>query len=320
MAVVVGIDEAGYGPLLGPLVVTGVAFQVPDEAAAECLWQRLQNSITKRIAKRDVRLPIVDSKKLFRRGDGLKALERSALVMLSAADHRPRRTVELMDQLAPHALGDLNDYPWYQDFDRGLPVANDAADIAVRANAVRRDMADGGVRLWGVFGEPLLEGHFNRRVGATRNKAVVSLGLVLRVVDRVVRAADGEPVRALIDRQGGRIRYRNSLMTAFGGCELHIDAESAERSAYRLLGGKGLLTIEFVTSGEEHHLPVALASIFSKYIRELFMMALNRFWCERVEGLNPTAGYYQDGQRFLGQIEAAVEREGVSRTLLVRSR
>ncbi len=199
-------------------------------------------------------------------------------------------------------------------------MANDAADIAVRANAVRRDMADRSVGLWGVFGEPLLEGHFNRRVGATRNKAVVSLGLVLRVVDRVVRAAAGEPVRALIDRQGGRIRYRNSLMTAFAGCELHIDAESAEGSAYRLLGGKGPLTIDFVTSGEEHHLPIALASIFSKYIRELFMMALNRFWCERVEGLNPTAGYYQDAQRFLAQIEPAIEREGVSRTLLVRGR
>ena len=27
---IVGVDEAGYGPLLGPLLVAGSAFRVPD--------------------------------------------------------------------------------------------------------------------------------------------------------------------------------------------------------------------------------------------------------------------------------------------------
>ena len=31
MGLVIGMDEAGYGPNLGPLVVTGVAFEVPDD-------------------------------------------------------------------------------------------------------------------------------------------------------------------------------------------------------------------------------------------------------------------------------------------------
>ena len=38
----VGIDEAGYGPNLGPFVMTLVACQTPDDG---CLWDKLKSKI-----------------------------------------------------------------------------------------------------------------------------------------------------------------------------------------------------------------------------------------------------------------------------------
>ena len=41
----------------------------------------------------------------------------------------------------------------------------------------------------------------------------------------------------------------------------------------------------------------------SKYLRELAMRAFNDFWCTRVPGLAPTAGYPRDARRFKTAIE-----------------
>ena len=40
----------------------------------------------------------------------------------------------------------------------------------------------------------------------------------------------------------------------------------------------------------------------SKYLRELAMKAFNAFWCDRVPGLPPTAGYPTDAKRFYHDI------------------
>ena len=47
---------------------------------------------------------------------------------------------------------------------------------------------------------------------------------------------------------------------------------------------------------------------------------VNKFWCARVPNLRPTAGYYQDGRRFLEDISGAIDTAAVDRAILVRSR
>ena len=78
--------------------------------------------------------------------------------------------------------------------------------METRANAVLRDCRAEGVAFAGVFVEPLTAGHFNRLVGSTRNKSVVSWGTTLRVVDRIMKSAPNERVRLCVDRLGGRTR------------------------------------------------------------------------------------------------------------------
>ena len=45
---IVGIDEAGYGPNLGPFVMTSVALRVPDEHTDADLWHLLRDEPDRR--------------------------------------------------------------------------------------------------------------------------------------------------------------------------------------------------------------------------------------------------------------------------------
>jgi len=240
--------------------------------------------------------------------------------MLAAGGHRPTGWRELLDILAPQARRELDQYPWYAGADVPLPLSKDVGDIATRANAVRVDSVARGVELIEVHGEVLPAGHFNRLVGRTRNKAVVMLALALRVVDRMFRIAPDRRVRVCVDRLGGRSHYRESLTTAFPEFELQVLEESASRSSYRLVCESRICDVEFVTGGETRHFPIALGSVFSKYVRELCMHVFNRYWTVQQSDLRPTAGYFVDAQRWLRAASRTLDRLNVDRTTLVRSR
>ena len=63
MAILVGIDEAGFGPILGPLVVSSSTFSLPRQLLASDLWQVLRRSVGNRRKRLAGRLLIADSKK-----------------------------------------------------------------------------------------------------------------------------------------------------------------------------------------------------------------------------------------------------------------
>src|SRR5437762_3576896 len=85
MAWLVGIDEAGYGPNLGPLVMTAVALRLPD-AAIECdAWQLLAAGVRRHGERDDGRLVVADSKLVYSTSRGLAHLERTVLGALRCA-------------------------------------------------------------------------------------------------------------------------------------------------------------------------------------------------------------------------------------------
>jgi hypothetical protein len=72
--------------------------------------------------------------------------------------------------------------------------------------------------------------------------------------------------------------------------------------------------------GGESFLPTALASMTSKYLRELAMRSFNDFWCGRVPDLSPTAGYPGDARRFMDAIAGARQELGIADAVLWRER
>jgi len=323
MAILAGIDEAGLGPTLGPLVVCGVAFCVPDDRLHECLWKTLRGTCTRRLRGGGRRLIIADSKQVYHSGadpSRLAPLERTALVMLAAAGQRPASWRALLDHLSPGTTPLLDRYPWYAGEDIALPIADGVGDLGTRANAVRRDGAEHDVTLLGVFSEPVLEGQYNHLVRATRNKASIVAAAALRVADRILKLDPQAHVRLCVDRLGGRKHYREELSTLLPGYDVRILEESDDRSAYRLTHASRVCEAEFAVEGESRHFPIALASMFSKYVRELFMHKFNAYWSQQVAGLRPTAGYFSDARRWLSDASAAMERLAIDRGILVRER
>ncbi|MDI6787222.1 MAG: hypothetical protein QME51_02485, partial [Planctomycetota bacterium] len=55
--------------------------------------------------------------------------------------------------------------------------------------------------------------------------------------------------------------------------------------------------ISFIKDGDSSEFVIALASIFSKYYRELAMLKLNNFFCSYIPSFKPISGYPVDSKK-----------------------
>jgi hypothetical protein len=123
------------------------------------------------------------------------------------------------------------------------------------------------------------------------------LRLLARVLAEHVPAECNEPVIVVCDKHGGRNRYGRLLQQQFVDTLVEVYEESMAESVYRWTRGDTRIEARFRMGGEAF-LPTALASMVSKYLRELAMRAFNDFWCCEIPELRRTAGYPRDAQRF----------------------
>src|SRR5947207_1700154 len=113
MVFVLGTDEAGYGPSLGPLCIAASAWQLPDDAPSDGLYDRLAQIVCNQAKDRGDKLAIADSKCLYKSGDTLELLERGVLVALACLDRLPQRWRDIWRALDVQSLLQIDGAPWH---------------------------------------------------------------------------------------------------------------------------------------------------------------------------------------------------------------
>ena len=291
---VVGIDEAGYGPNLGPLVQAAVALYLPDDDPAG--WETLKPVVRRCHEKADERLLIDDSKKVYT-SDGFLALERGVWcangLEFSRVDH-------FFSTHAPQCVEELAREGWYSSED---PIP---CEVWEKQDA----------RLPGVTSRASVvpATRFNHIVDDSQSKGtVLALGLIdLIHATLQVLPASIEPLVIHCDKHGGRNFYAAMVQAAFPDGWVVAEKESALESRYRVEMLDRPVTITFKPRADAESVAVALASMTAKYLREVCMRQFNRFWAKHVPGIEPTAGYPNDAKRFYDLIKPAMKKLGLT--------
>lgn len=353
--IVCGIDEAGYGPLLGPLCVSMAALRIEDwheGDRAPDLWKLLGKAVAraggpgaataaaggagavkkKAAAKRASvgRILVDDSKKLKLSNDGkrhpLTHLERGVLSFLLCKDGVDGPDLPVNDAAMLRALNvQIPTQEWYHPEASACPCACTAGEVLIGANVLRSAMSDAGVSCLSMSCRAMCEREFNEVVQAAGTKAAATEAALVSHLWyaweqwgglHAAESGGAIALRVVCDRQGGRTQYGGLLARAFPEARVSTLEERPERCRYEVASRERAMVVQFMPEAESHHMPVALASMTAKLVRETLMGRFNRYWNARLPELKPTAGYRQDGWRWLNDaatVLTGAEREGMIR-------
>jgi ribonuclease HII len=301
---VIGVDENGLGPVLGPLVTTGISIQVARYQAG-------------RLSGLGRELGVDDSKATAAFGR-MAVAEGLALAVIEAAHgHLPSDveaflslllldTPELLRTRCPSAS-----LPQCWSIPIALPCFGGDVDEGRRT---LRALARRGVRVLRAKSAVACTRFLNDRLNAGQSRVEVDLELMERLV-LDARANADEELYAVCGMVGG-IRNYTEKMRHFPRDAVRVRRALAGTLAYDV---SGVGQVRFEIDADQNHLPVALASMIGKYLRELWMLRHNRFYQARDPELLDVSGYHDPvTRRFIQASEALRKELGVSDACFLR--
>jgi ribonuclease HII len=295
-----GIDEAGYGPNLGPFVMSSALFSLPAGCSTD-LWKVLRTAVRKANQKADGRLIVDDSKQVYSPKIGLGVLEKNLWPFLQQTNTSISCKKELWQHLATDPVESVSHEP-YILWDATLPLSSPSISSTAILSGV---MSNTSVTLSRLQSSIMAPRQFNQLTREADSKAAIPL----HSISQLVASLPGEDtVEIHVDRLGGRQRYVEQVSQWFPRQKIEIETESPNVSKYRI-GDR--LTMSFQVEADQHSFAVALASMLSKYWREVMMMQFNAWFAVQQPGVTPTAGYPLDATRFWSEVEPTRKRLGL---------
>ena len=266
-------------------------------------------------------LAIGDSKELYKPGKGVAALELGVLACLAAAQKKPRTWRSIWKKLAKQDADSITDLPWYRDYDTALPLEAPSSQLNALSTQLIEECEKANCKPTQIESRVIFPQQFNESVEVHGHKATALSHTTLQLVRTMLqRIPNDEPVCVLCDKHGGRNYYGPLLNEVFPETFAMARYESRDESFYQIGDGPRRRELVFRAKADAGFLPSALASMVSKYLRELAMRAFNEFWTNQVVGLKPTAGYPVDAKRFKKQIEPTQKKLGIDDKVLWRCR
>lgn len=321
-----GTDEAGYGARIGPLTISLTCWEMPSlpdgpwdlshqtgrDRADSFQWV---NHPLRDPVDMSPPLLVADSKKLYKSGKGLLSLQRvvtSWLLACRQVDQPPRCFPSLWTATTgePQEIAGRNSY-WQPLRDRVTEEELDQVPPDQQANLDAKAWRETSALPVGMTTRVIGESAFNTGLLSYGNKAtLLSLQTLSLVRDWLSRLSDASVVIVDLDRHGGRKRYLPMLLSVLGADWMDVVSETSTESLYAWKRESGTIWFRFSVDGERRY-PVALASIFSKLMRERSMQCVNAFWAKQQPGIKATAGYPVDAERFRKSTSEIRQRLGI---------
>ena len=324
MPYLIGTDEAGYGPNLGPLTITGTLWE--NLSGQACLYDALEAVIKPAPDRKpDSRLVVADSKVVYKSSGSIKNLETTVLSFLAAVSNPsesfesskvgvadvPQDIANLVRLACPANEGQLlKSLPAYDFSAITLPLKADLDQICENANRLREAQATAKVKLQSIHCQPVFPTHFNAGLTSYGNKATLLSNQTLAIVASLKSKTDDD-LEIVCDKHGGRSKYAGLIKTHLTDQLISTGVETKACSDYSFSDQQRDVVVRFQAGGESF-MPTALASMVSKYVREVFMKAWNQFWIDQLPNLKPTKGYPLDAKRFKTEINDLQNQLGIA--------
>ena len=277
---VIGIDENGLGPRLGPLVATAVGIEVDGYDP-------------RKLARALRRRGYTDSKEVCASGAMADGEAKALAIVACTLGQVPTDFDALVRALslegeswmrAPCPDGG-HEPCWAEPVP--LPRWARPEQVAEQRAALERLLERQGARLRAVRSRILCASRLNDDLATGTSKSRIDLHAFEQLAVALVGEA-GREARIVC----GRVGMMKFYEPAWGPLSNYLCApleETGRRSAYRL---PRLGEIEFTVDADRTHPPVALASIVGKLLREGFVERMNAFFVPRVIGLRRASGYH----------------------------
>ena len=287
---VCGVDENGLGPRLGPLVATAATIEVAKYDA-----EKLQSL--------GAHAGVGDSKQHSAFGRMAKA-ESLTLALTETALGRPARDADdLFEALtlegrlglrAPCPGGETERQCWSAP----LPLPSFGGDPEVGRDMLK-ELKSSGVRVRRIRTTLACASTINAALARGESKLQVDLGLFEDLL-LDARSAQQRNLLALCGMVGGIRKYENYFR------RLTPKGKGVGECAYLV---PQLGEIRFEVKADDRHLPVGLASMVGKVVRELAMRRIVLFYQGHNQALRDVSGYHDP-----------VTREFVEETVKLRRR